>query len=371
MKMDFIPLMSPSISEQDIEAVAEVLRSGMLVQGENVAALERCVADYLQVKNAVAVSNGTATLHLALIVLGIGAGDEVIVPAFSYIATANVIEVVGAKPVFVDVERTTFNIAVSQMEQAITPRTRAILPVHQFGLACDISELMKLARKHDLFVIEDAACALGATAGERCVGTFGDVGSFSLHPRKAITSGEGGLLTTEDDGLAEQFRCLRNHGIKMRDGKMDFIAAGLNYRMTDFQAALVRPQFENLDEIIARREALTNVYFELLKNEERISLPSSAPDRRHTWQTFHILVDEYIDRDELIVKLKEHGIGTNLGAQCIPYQTYYLEKYGLDCEKDFPNALLAFKQGLALPLYPKLSRDDIQRISKTLLSLLD
>ena len=175
--------------------------------------------------------------------LGIGAGDEVIVPAFSYVATANVVEIVGAKCVFVDVERDTFNIDVSKIERAITPRTKAIIPVHEFGLACDISELMKIAEKHNLFVIEDAACALGATENEKFVGTFGQVGSFSLHPRKAVTSGEGGILTTDDDDLAEKFRVLRNHGISMQNGKMDFVAAGFNYRMTDFQAALVRGQF--------------------------------------------------------------------------------------------------------------------------------
>lgn len=364
--MNFIPLMSPNITEQDIEAVAKVLRSGMLVQGENVAALESEVADYLNVKNVVAVSNGTATLHLALVAQGIGQGDEVIVPAFSYAATANVVEIVGAKCVFVDVEKDTFNIDVSQIEQAITPRTKAIIPVHEFGLACDISDLMKIAEKQNLFVIEDAACALGATENENFVGSFGQVGSFSLHPRKAVTSGEGGLLATDDDELAEKFRVLRNHGIKMQNGKMDFVAAGFNYRMTDFQAALVRGQFARIEETIEYRNKLAKIYFDELNCVENIELPIVPEGKRHTWQTFHAIVGESVNRDDLIEKLKTRGIGTNYGAQCIPSQTYYREKYNLDCEGEFPNALRAFQKGLALPLFEKLRADEIRFVSKIL-----
>lgn len=368
--MNFIPLMSPNISETDIEAVAEVLRSGMLVQGENVAALETEIAEYLGVRHAVAVSSGTATLHLALVAHGVGAGDEVIVPAFSYVATANVVEIVGAKCVFADVEKDTFNIDVSKIEKAITPKTKAIIPVHEFGLACDISDLMKIADAHKLFVIEDAACALGAKEKGKFVGTFGNVGSFSLHPRKAVTSGEGGILTTDDDDLAEQFRVLRNHGIKIIDGKMDFVAAGFNYRMTDFQAALVRGQFAKIEEIINYRNALANIYFEELKNAENIELPRIPANKRHSWQTFHTIVGENIDRDKLIEKLKSAGIGTNYGAQCIPFQTFYREKYNLNCERDFPNSLRAFQKGLALPIYEKLSAEDIRFICKTLINLL-
>lgn len=364
--MNFIPLMSPNISEQDIDAVINVLRSGMLVQGEQVAALESDIAAYLNVKNAIAVSNGTATLHLALIALGIGPGDEVIVPAFSYIATANVVEIVGAKCVFVDVEADTFNIDVSQVERAITERTKAIIPVHEFGLACDISELVKIAEKHNLFVIEDAACALGATENSKFAGTFGQVGSFSLHPRKAVTAGEGGILTTNDDNLAEKFRTLRNHGISMKDGKMDFVAAGFNYRMTDFQAALVRGQFARIEEIIDCRNELAKIYFDDLQTAQNIQLPTIPENKRHTWQTFHLIVNDEINRDNLITELKEKGIGTNYGAQCIPHQTYYREKYALDCKKLFPNSLRAFQKGLALPMFENLQIADIEFISKNI-----
>lgn len=365
--MNFIPLMSPNITEADINAAVEVLRSGMLVQGANVVALERRAAEYLGVKHAVAVSNGTATLHLALVALGIGTGDEVIVPAFSYVATANVVEIVGAKCVFVDVEADTFNVDVSRIEAAITPRTKAIMPVHEFGLACDIEEIMTIARRHDLPVIEDAACALGATENKRFTGSFGAVGSFSFHPRKAITSGEGGLLTTNDDRLADQFRVLRNHGIETGgDGKMNFIAAGFNYRLTDFQAALVLSQFARLEQIIETRNELARTYLENLRPEKNISLPRVPANKRHTWQTFHTIVADDFDRDSLIAELKEKGIGTNYGAQCIPFQTFYREKYRLDCATLFPNALRAFQKGLALPMFDKMSASDARRVCETL-----
>jgi perosamine synthetase len=364
--MNFIPLMSPNIIDADIAAAVEVLRSGNLVQGKSIETLEREIAEYVSVKHSVAASSGTATLHLALVALGIGAGDEVIVPAFSYVATANVVEIVGAKSVFVDVERDTFNINVAQIESAITPRTKAIIPVHEFGLACDISEICKIARKHNLFVIEDAACALGATENGKQVGGFGEIGSFSFHPRKAITSGEGGILTTDDDELVAKFQQLRNHGIEMRDGKMEFVAAGFNYRLTDFQGALVLNQFKRLEEIIESRQKLAAVYFSELEGFAPISLPVVPENKRHIWQTFHVVVEESFGRDELIEKLKMRGVGTNYGAQCIPATRFYREKYRLDCERLFPNAMRAFRQGLALPLYDKLSKEDVARVAQTL-----
>ena len=356
-----IPLMVPDINEDDIQSVVDVLRSGMLVQGVYVEKLEKNIADYLNVKNAVAVSSGTATLHIALVALGIGPGDEVIIPAFSYIATANVVELVGAKPVFVDIDINSFNIDVNQIEAAITDKTKAIMPVHEFGLACNITEVCKIAAKHNLFVIEDAACALGAKEKGKYVGSFGDVGSFSFHPRKAITSGEGGMLVTNDDELAEKFRVLRNHGISYKNGKMDFIDAGFNYRMTDFQAALVNSQFQRFEKILEQRNSLAKIYLDELKDINSIQLPSHPENKNHTWQSFHILVQS--DRDQLIVKLKEKGIGTNYGAQCIPYQAFYKNKYGYNSSIEFPNSYLSYTNGLVLPLYSKLRANEVFEIS--------
>lgn len=361
----FIPLARPDIREEDISLVNEVLRSGMLVQGEYVKKLEKSFEDYHNVKHAIAVSNGTASLHLALHVLGIGDGDEVLVPALSYVATANVVELVGAKCVFVDVEADTFNIDVSQIESKINSRTKAIIPVHEFGLACDIDVVIAIAQKHKLYVIEDAACALGAKQNNKPVGTFGVLGSFSLHPRKSITSGEGGMLLTDDDLIAQNLRQLRNHGIEMQHGQMKFVQAGYNYRMTDFQAALAWSQFQRLEEIIQYKQELAEVYFSSLQ-KTRFVLPQVPKDRNHTWQTFHLLLNDSLLQRFVIEALKKENIGTNYGAQCIPAQDYYRKKYGLNSEALFPNAYSAYTKGLAIPIYERLKKEDILYVAETI-----
>ena len=363
-KKNFLPLARPDIRTEDIALVSEVLQSGMLVQGAYVAKLEEAFANYHGMANAIAVSNGTATLHLALKVLGIGPGDEVIVPALSYVATANVVELVGATCVFVDVDERTFNLRVDSIEEKITSHTKAIIPVHEFGLACDIEQICSLAAKYGLAVIEDAACALGARQNGRLVGTFGTLGSFSLHPRKSITAGEGGILLTNDDTLAAKIRQLRNHGIQMNGDQMDFVSAGFNYRMTDFQAALAWSQFQRIGDILAYKMEMADVYLTHLTNP-KVVLPFLPQDRNHTWQTFHLLLNKALDQKRTIAHLKEKGVGTNYGAQCIPAQTYYREKYKLNSEELFPNAYKAFTQGLAIPLYERLTKDDILFITQT------
>lgn len=361
----FIPLARPDIREEDISLVNEVLHSGMLVQGVYVEKLENAFAHYHGVKHAVAVSNGTATLHLALKVLGIGPGDEVIVPALSYIATANVVELVGATCIFVDVDKHTFNIDVSLIEEKITSKTRAIIPVHEFGLACDAESVNYIAAKHGLHVIEDAACALGARQNGKLVGSFGVLSSFSLHPRKSITSGEGGVLLTNDDTIAKKLRQLRNHGIQMENGQMNFVEAGFNYRMTDFQAALAWSQFQRLNSILHGKNELAQIYFSAIINE-KLTLPVVPENCNHTWQTFHILLGDALDRQAIIEQLKTENIGTNYGAQCIPAQTYYTKKYGLDAAMLFPNAWNAYTKGLAIPMFEQLTENDILYIAQTI-----
>jgi perosamine synthetase len=361
----FIPLASPDINQQDIDCVTAVLRSGMLVQGVNVLALEKSFNDLNGSRNAIAVSNGTATLHLALLALGIGKGDEVIVPAFSYVATANVVEMVGATCVFVDIDIDTFNIDVTKVEALITTKTKAIIPVHEFGLACDIEAIMQIANKHKIYVIEDAACALGAMQNGKHTGTFGIIGSFSLHPRKSITCGEGGMLLTADDALAKKLRQLRNHGIEMQDGQMHFVDAGLNYRMTDFQAALANSQMQRLPAILKYKQELAEVYFSEIKNKD-VVLPTVPSDRNHTWQTFHILIGEEKNQAKVLAELKENNIGANYGAQCIPATAYYKTKYGLNSEQQFPNAYRAFTKGIAIPIYEKLTKEIIKQISNSI-----
>jgi perosamine synthetase len=362
---EFIPLMAPDINSCDIEALTAVLESGMLVQGKEVKRLEDSISKYINVKHSIAVSSGTSALHLSLIALGIGEGDEVIIPAFSFIATANVIELVGAKPIFVDIDINTFTIDCSLIENAITSKTKAIMPVHEFGLTADMSLIKKIALKHSLFIIEDAACALGAKENNIYAGAFGDLGCFSFHPRKTITSGEGGLITTNNDTLAKKIRQLRNHGIETVNNKMEFVIPGFNYRMTDFQAALLNSMFKRFENILTIKKHLASIYSKEINNKY-ITIPSQQKGKDHSWQTYHVLLDNKLNQEDIIKLLKSKEIGTNYGAQCIPNEQFYKRKYNLDCKTFFPNAMTAYKQGLALPLYEKLSKEQIAYISKIL-----
>jgi perosamine synthetase len=368
MSNRFIPLANPDIQEQDIQAVVEVLRSGMLVQAKNIEQLENYICEFVGCSYAAAVSNGTATMHIALHLLGIGKGDEVIIPSFSYIATANVVELVGAKPVFVDINIETFCIDTTQIEAAITSRTKAIMPVHEFGLAADMIPIMALAKKYNLYVVEDAACALGAMDNGQFTGTFGDMSSFSLHPRKAITSGEGGIITTNNSSFIEKIKTLRNHGAGIINGKVEFVVPGFNYRMTDFQAALVLSQFKRLRETLAYKQKLADIYFEEIKNKD-ILLPRVPTTKKHSWQTFHIVLPDGMSQYSTIDTLRQKGIGTNYGAQCMPHQHYYKQKYAFDCAALFPNGLRANLQGLALPIYEKMSFDDVRYVASVVNSL--
>jgi dTDP-4-amino-4,6-dideoxygalactose transaminase len=363
MKNPSLPifLSRPNLQERDISNLVQVLKSGNLVQGENVLELERITNNYIDSKSCSAVSNGTASLHLALIALGVGPGDEVIIPALSYIATGNVVELVGATPIFVDVDIDTFNIDVNQIESKITKNTKCIMPVHEFGLCASMEEIMKLSKKHNIPVIEDAACAIGATHNGKFAGTFGDFGSFSLHPRKSITCGEGGLLVSNSVELDDKIKVLRNHGIDLKTTTPKFVAAGYNYRLTDFQAALVLSQFNRIDKIISYKNTLVNYYLDNLRTDI-IKLPSEPENYKHTWQTFHILVENNETRDRLKEYLKMNKVFVNYGAQCIPHMDYYKRKYRYDSEKLFPNALRSFECGLALPLDENLTLNEINYI---------
>lgn len=352
--------MRVSLSSEDLESVEEVLKSGMLVQGKEVNALESEFKEYTGSKHAVAVSNGTASLHLMLIANDISSGDEVIIPALSYVATANVLEMVGATPIFIDTKDNSFNIDVNLIEEKITSKTKAIMAVNEFGLCADLEQLNEICERHNLLLLEDAACALGAYLNNQHSGTFGQTGSFSFHPRKAITSGEGGMIITENEKLANKLRTLRNHGIDPEINR--FTDAGLNYRMTDFQAALLRSQLKRFDSIQKEKEDLAKLYYENIKNP-KIILPHFESHKKHSWQTFHVVLDNSIDRNKTISDLKEKGIGTNYGAQCLPEVDFYKKKYKLDCASNFPNAMRAFNQGLALPLYAGLKSEEILYIA--------
>jgi perosamine synthetase len=358
-----VPLTYPSINPNDVENVLKVLESGQLVQGKYVQLLEKAIAELVVVEHAVAVSSGTATLHLALLSLGIGPGDEVVVPAFSYVATANVVELVGARPVFVDIHPDTFIIDPNMIEAAITQRTKALMPVHEFGYPADMERILDIAKFYRLPVIEDAACALGSDWNGCKVGAWGKIGSFSLHPRKTVTSGEGGVLTTNDSDLAKFFKVMRNHGIDIRDGSMDFVAAGFNYRMTDIHAALALGQVGRLEAIIAKRHAIVGFYDKEMK-PRFFQKPKPSLKGRTTWQSYHVVLNNDVDQSNFLHFLAEKGIGSNYGAQCIPLQTYYRKKYGYT-SKDFPEAYRAFSQGVVLPIFDSMTEDQISYVIET------
>ena len=360
-----IRLAKPNISEEAISVVGDILRSGNLVQGRYVSEFENKLAEYLQVKNAVVVSSATAALHLSLVALGIKKGDEVIIPSFTFLATANVVELVGAKPVFVDISLEDFCIDTTKIEAAITDKTVAIMPVHEFGQSAKMDDILSICKKYDLKLIEDAACALGTAFDNKKVGSFGELGCFSFHPRKAITTGEGGAVTTNDDVLAKKIRAIRNHGMELEHGKIEFNYVGFNYRMTDFQAALGVFQLENFDEQIAVREKLAKTYEELLRDIDWITTPKPFEDRRMTYQTYHILVGDHIDRDKVIQHLNKNDIQANFGAQAVNVQKYFAKKYNIEKEK-LPNAYKSYTKGIALPIGDFLNYKDIEVICETL-----
>ena len=360
-----IRLAKPHIPLAAIEAVVEVLKSGDLVQGKYVREFEQKLVEYLDIENAVVVSSGTAALHLSLIALGIGQGDEVVVPAFTFPATANVVELVGAKPVFVDINLDDFCIDTKKIEEVITRRTKAIMPVHEFGQAAKMDDIVQLAHKHNLRVVEDAACALGTEFNRQKVGTFGDFGCFSFHPRKAITTGEGGVVVTNSDRLAQKIRSGRNHGISCLNSGLAFNNVGLNYRMTDFQAVLGLYQLEKIEELNRKRMVLARDYDENLAAVGWLKAPTTFDNRKAIYQTYHLLVDKKIDRSNLINYLKQNSIETNFGAHAVNSLPYYRRKYTFEDEK-FINALAAYKQGIALPIGDHLQNDDSMRVVQKL-----
>ncbi len=362
-----ISLSKTEIDNSEISAVEKVLRSGWLVQGNNVKAFEQKISEFLGVKYAVAVSSGTAALHLALLSIGITEGDEVIIPDFTFPATANAVILCGAKPVFVDINIDTYNIDISKIEDKITSKTKAIIPVHQFGMAADMVEIKKIAGKYSVIVVEDAACALGAKTEEGYCGTLGEIGCFSFHPRKIITTGEGGIVVTNNQELAEKIKILRNHGIKRDNEKTDFVYPGFNYRMTDFQAAIGINQLKKINFFINKRIENAELYFQLLAESNKLTLPLRSLDFSHIYQTFHVLLENKIDRNIVIDKMHEFGIETNYGANALSLLTVF-KKYSN--AENFKNSQRAFSQGLALPFYPSMRKEEIEFVSEKLLVVL-
>jgi perosamine synthetase len=358
-----IRLTIPSIEEDDLQAMREVLASGYLVQGAKVASFEKTVADYVGTKYAVAVSSGTAGLHLGLLALSIQPEDLVIVTAYSFVATANVIELCGARPVFVDIQPDTFNMDPDCLEEVLNRlmastdtarRVKAVLPVHTFGQMADMSAIMELAGRHGLPVIEDAACALGSTLNGRQAGTWGAMGCFSFHPRKAITTGEGGIITTNDPNVARRIRTLRNHGQEPDQEAPDFIFPGFNYRTTEFQAVLGITQMSKLDRIITARRRLA-AHYDVLLAKTPFQPPIVIPGSQPVYQSYVTLLPEDAAprRTDLIRHLKDQGIETTIGTWHIPLTSYFRSRYGYRTG-DFPVTDQVFARALTLPLFEHL-----------------
>lgn len=366
-----IKLASPDIRDTDIQRAIEVLKTGNLVQGGNVIALEEVLRSFASLEHAAVVSSGTAALHLALIASGIQKGDAVIVPAFTFPATANVVEIIGGEVLLCDVEPDSYVISPEGVREILeAPRKsgiKAIMVVHEFGYPASVREISLLAKKHGLLLIEDAACALGTVADGHHVGHYSDAACFSFHPRKAITTGEGGAVMSHQSDLVEKIKIFRNHGISGQGAQMDFIESGLNYRMTDFQAALAIGQLQRFREELNKRRILADRYCSRLKSVKGLSLP--ALHEGHSWQSFMVTLDESIDRDDLIVRLADEGIQANLGAQALNCLTYFKNKYTIG-ETTFLNAARLYRQGLVLPLYGKLNGEDIDYICERVTRLL-
>lgn len=357
-----IGIAAPAIDEAGKAAVMDVLNSGVLAQGPRVAEFEDAFASYIGTRHAIAVSSGTTALHLALLAAGVGPGDEVITTPFSFIATANAILYCGAKPVFVDIEEGTFNIDPCLIGGRITPRTKAILPVHLYGQSCALEKIVAMCSKRGLALIEDACQAHGAEYAGRRVGSFG-TGCFSFYPTKNMTTGEGGMITTNDSGVAEKARILRAHGAGQR---YHHTHLGYNYRMTDIAAALGITQLRRLDEFNSRRIANARALTAGIAGISSLQAPVEVGGTRHVFHQFTVRVRKGspVTRDQLAMSLKEKGIASGVYYPLPIHKQPLYQKMGY--VETLPVAEEASRQVLSLPVHPGLSRDDVERIVECL-----
>jgi len=362
-----IPITKPYMDEAEAQAAANAIRSGWIVQGPMVAAFEEAVARRLGVEHAIAVSNCTTALHLALICSGIGADDEVIVPSFTYIATANSVLHAGATPIFVDIDPQTYNMNPELIEAAITPRTKAIMPVDQIGLAADLDPLLEIAARHNLKVIEDAAPAIGANYKGQPIGSISPITCFSFHPRKSISTGEGGMITTNSAEIAARARVLRAHGASVSDltrhqaSKViieEYAELGYNYRMTDIQAAVGLEQLKKLDYVLECRNRLAARYNDLLANITGLTTPYVPDYATHTYQSYAIRLDPTLTspRETIMNRMLEWGVATRRGVMAIHEEPYYKVTRGLNIS--LPVTEQATRQTLLLPIYTTMTNQE-------------
>ena len=353
----------PYISEDDVEAVAGAVRNKRLSQGEYVEKFEKAFSDYVKSSHTLAVANGTAALHLALLSVGVESGDEVIVPSFTFVASSNCALYVGAKPVFVDIDPRTFNIDPQKVERAISPRTKAIVVVHYAGQPADMDPILGIAEKHGLHVIEDAAEAHGATYRSRIAGSMGIVGCFSFYPNKSMTTGEGGMVVTNSRPIAEKIRLLRNHG---QDSRYHHITIGYNYRMTDIQAALGLTQLRKLDLILRKKREAAKYYDQLFSSEEDIQTPYVIQNATHTYMFYTVKFPNETVRNRVVRHLSMKRIETRIAFPPVHLQPFYRSLFGYK-EGYLPVTEECAKRALSLPIYPHILREDQEFVAEAIL----
>lgn len=382
-----IPIARTSLLENEVKSVIAPLESGWLVQGPKVHDFESKWSTFTGSENSLAVTSCTTALHLSLAALGFGPGDEAIVPAFTWISTANVIEHLGGKVVFCDIDPRTFNIDVNQIENKISLKTKAILPVHLFGLSADMSPINEIAKRHNLWVIEDAACGFGARYHGAHVGTLGTTGCFSFHPRKAITTGEGGMVTTSDADLADKIRCLRDHGATMSDLQRhlgakpyllaDHPEAGYNQRMTDIQGALGSAQMDRATEIVAERQLLAGVYDQAFADLDWLRTPECPEGYQHGYQSYACMFrpddlslshikEVNSARNVWMEALQQLGISTRPATHAVHMLSYYKNKYDI-YPTDFPGAYISNDCSISLPLFHGMSEAEQSYVIDTVI----
>ncbi|MFA5029972.1 MAG: DegT/DnrJ/EryC1/StrS family aminotransferase [Patescibacteria group bacterium] len=368
-----IRLIYPHVPYEPVaKKLKRVTQTGILTQGEYVKELESKLKKIVGSRYAFTTTSATTALHLSLAALQIGPGDEVLVANFTFPATGNVVVQVGATPVLVDITLPDYTINIQDLEKKITSRTKAIIPVDTFGFPCNMPEIIKIAKRHNLHVIEDAACAIGASIGGKRCGNFEGTGCFSFHPRKSITTGEGGLLTTNDKKIAKRVSILRNHGgvFNKQIGFYQFEMAGFNYRLSELQAIVGLSQITSLFPTINKRRKIAARYTKLFASKRPdVVTPKDQPGRKHTYQSYVVLLPKGSDRNSIIKKMKRHGIETTLGTYALHMQPYYQKKYKYH-NNSLPQSTKAFTRALTLPLHDRLTLKDQEQIVSMLISFL-